>query len=173
MTARKTASRSRRRPILWVTDPWETLEHATDTTLRLARECLALGIPTAWCDVRTIRFESGLVALEARELLEIPDEIKSPGAIRLGPLAARAPEAFHSIHFRTDPPVDLAYIHPLQLLLLGCGDRVPIVNPARVLLTATEKLQAPPLAELMPPTVASAQWETLTRFGREEGRRRP
>lgn len=159
--------RSGNKPLLWVTDPWDTLDHAKDTTLRLANECLALGRDCWWADVRRIRFESGKVRVDAQELLEIPPN-PAPTAVKLGPPRARRPGEFHSIHFRTDPPVDLGYIHPLQLLALE--EDVPIVNPARILLGRTEKIQAPPLSALMPPTLVAADWDALARFGEAEGR---
>jgi glutathione synthase len=107
------------------------------------------------------------VRLDAQELLEIPDPRESD-RIRRSETQSASPASFRSIQYRTDPPVDLAYLHPLQLLALGAG-RTPIINPAPVLLGASEKLEAGFLRELLPPTLASSQWDFLLRFGREEG----
>ena len=159
----------RRKPILWITDPWDTLDHARDTTLRLAGECLKREIPVSWCDVRSIRAEGGRIRLDAAPLLEIP-HLAGPDAIRRGPTLARMPGEFHSLHYRTDPPVDLAYLQPLQLLALGAEKKAPLVNPARVLLMLNEKVEGQRLGHLMPPTVAASAPEPLERFGRAEGR---
>ena len=34
--------------MLWVTDPWATLDHSQDTTLRLMQEAIIMDIPTYW-----------------------------------------------------------------------------------------------------------------------------
>jgi len=158
---------------LWVTDPWETLSHAQDTTLRLAQEALQLRFKNYWCDVRSIRWQQNHVILTAREILSIaPDRSKK--GFHLGSPQEMEPSHFSQIHYRTDPPLDLAYIHPLQLLSLGLqknlGNKGPerIINPPSVLLMANEKLEAGLLSSLMPPTVATSQWEHLLQLGLSE-----
>ena len=157
-----------RASFLWITDPWETLDHPRDTTLRLAEEALLLGARCHWCDVRSIRMDRRRILLDAKEIRSI-GPAREERSIRLGPLRAFAPAAFSSLHYRTDPPVDLAYQHPLQILrLAGVEDR--IVNPPSALLMANEKLEAFLLAGLMPPTLVSAELAKLEAFGRAEGR---
>lgn len=36
--------------ILWVTDPWDTLDHSNDTTLRIAQECVEQGAQCFWAE---------------------------------------------------------------------------------------------------------------------------
>lgn len=157
---------------LWVTDPWETLDHARDTTLRLAEAALELSIENHWCDVRSIRWEKDRVRLDARKIKKIA---KGRSEIILGDPRVCEVGEFSSIQYRTDPPVDLAYQHPLQLLHLGAQAlparlRPEIVNPVAALLLANEKLEAGILQGLLPPTVVSSQWEPLASFGKKEGR---
>jgi glutathione synthase len=170
---RKTGARPKRKApfrFLFVTDPWSTLDHPRDTSLRLAEEALAHGAEAWWCDVRTIRWDQDCVLLDA-----CPIERIYPGRLaksfKLGPAVASPPADFDSIHYRTDPPVDLHYLHPLQLLAQGLEDTgVELVNPADVLFMLNEKLEASSLGSLMPPTLVAAEWEKLEAFGREEGR---
>jgi glutathione synthase len=167
----------KKKTFLWITDPWSTLDHPKDTTLRLAEEALALGFENHWADVKTLRLEDGRVVLDVRQI-----EGVFPGrgekAFRLAAPVARRPSEFGSIHYRVDPPVDLAYLHPLQLLAhdvrsrskLGLGrPKSEIVNPALALFRFNEKFEAARLKELMPPSLVASQWEALERFGRAQG----
>lgn len=154
---------SRKRPFrfLWITDPWETLDHARDTTLQLAAEAEALGHESHWCDLRSIRLENNEVLLDSVRLG--PNGRPAPGA----PNRVASPDDFDQIHYRTDPPVDHAYIHPLQLLLAG-SRRTEIVNPPGILLAANEKFEALGLARagLSPSSCISSRRVDLLAFGR-------
>jgi len=72
---------------------------------------------------------------------------------------------FGMVLYRTDPPVDLAYLHPLQLMA-NAGPE--LVNPIHVLCQCSEKLTFCP--ELMPQSIASSDWDELLSFGQAEGR---
>lgn len=90
----------------------------------------------------------------------------------LGPPIERPFTDFDSVHYRVDPPVDAHYTQPLQLLAYSHvnGFRRPeLVNPPDILLTASEKLEQVALADLMPATVVSCDWNVLEAFGRDEG----
>ncbi len=169
----------RKKTFLWITDPWDTLDHPRDTTLRFAEESLALGFESHWADVKSLRLEDAQVLLDARRIEAVyPD--RSEKSFRLSQPEARRPSDFGSIHYRVDPPVDLAYLHPLQLLAqdvrarrglgLGLGrTRCEIVNPALALFKFNEKFEAARLKDLMPPSLVAAQWEPLQRFGKAQG----
>lgn len=158
---------------LWITDPWDRMDHPRDTTLRLAEEALKLGYENYWCDVRSIRLENGRCLLDALRVLNI-----SPGRQKSGfqfdaPVAME-PSEFDSLHYRVDPPVDAHYLHPLQILVTGLsgkktGRRGELVNPAPVLFAANEKFEPAFLGPLMPPSIVSARWEDLSRFGSQQG----
>jgi glutathione synthase len=155
-----------KKSFLWITDPWSTLDHPLDTTLRLAQETLAQGHSSYWCDVRSIRAEGEKIRLDAAPIRAIGAK-RRESDFKLGPLKSHAPTDFDQLHYRVDPPVDLAYLHPLQILLLGLPGRASgrLVNPGAVLLAANEKIEAGPLA---PPSLASSEWEQLAKFGRAE-----
>src|SRR4051812_27923081 len=131
--AKKAGARGKAPKFLWITDPWETLDHPNDTTLRLAEEALKLGLGSAWCDVKSIRWEPGCgTQLDARPFVDLGGA-RYAEEIQLGATQVKAPGDFPSLQYRTDPPVDLRYLQPLQLLLLGLPSRSRIVNPAPIL----------------------------------------
>lgn len=161
MTPKSTRTKSKKKvSFLWVTDPWETLDHEKDTTLLLAREAARLGYESWWADVRSIRMDGNVVLVDAA----LVDSNKADPTQRFCPLQVVQASSFSSVHYRVDPPVDLAYIHPLQLLVLA---KAKVVNPASVLLSHNEKLEAGFLPELMPEGLVSSQWEALSSFGRK------
>lgn len=149
---------------LWITDPWDTLDHRWDTTLRLAEEAEALGIPSHWCDARSIRLENGRVLLEAARL-----------GRKRGLFRTFEPSDFPQLHYRVDPPIAHAYQHPLQLLALAlfsasAGARARIVNPPELLLLANEKLEASLLPGLAPEMLVSSEKQRLLGFIQAERR---
>jgi glutathione synthetase len=152
---------------LWITDPWETLDHEQDTTLRLAREAALLGFGSYWCDVKSVRWEERHVTVDAA-----PVEGDPPGVTqRPSPTQAFDVSQFSSIHYRVDPPVDLDYLHPLQLIHMGIQtakkNKAQLVNPAELLLSRNEKMEAVFLKSLMPETMVSCQWERLKEFAKK------
>jgi glutathione synthase len=160
-----------RNKILWITDPWETLDHRRDTTLRLMEEAQLAGLTQWWCSVRSIRLEGSQVVFDAKKVLSVDPE-RSLKSFRFEPVQVSAPKNFTSIHYRTDPPVDLSYLQPLQLLefgLRGCRS-TELINPASVLFQLNEKFEATALGKVMPPSLVSSQWEHLLHFGQKEHR---
>lgn len=156
---------------LWITDPWDTLDHPHDTSLRLAEESLLLGFESYWCDVKSIRYSDGKTLLECKRIESLGKK-RQKDEIELGITQIKSPMEFSSLQYRTDPPVDLAYQQPLQLLQLALADerKAPqLVNPISALLISNEKLEASLLKGLMPPTVVSSQLEVLESFGKQEG----
>ncbi len=161
---------------LWVTDPWETLDHRRDTTLRLVEATLRKGIPCAWADVRTLRWGDEGATLDAFAVASVAPE-RGPGSFERVALGPRRPSDFAMVHYRPDPPVDLCYLQPLQLIDLDVRHRAAedgvvaeIVNPAPVLAGCSEKLVACCGSGLAPPTLAASTWEALAAFGEREGR---
>ena len=156
---------------LWITDPWDTLDHPKDTTLRLVEESLAMGFENYWCDVKTIRLENHQILLDACMVKGIYPG-RAAASFSLGAPTPMKPSLFTRLLYRPDPPVDQAYLHPLQLLVLGVRDakNAEIIAPSRVLFSANEKTEGALMADLTPPSAVSSQWETLLAFGRAEGK---
>lgn len=155
---------------LWVTDPWDRLDHPSDTTLRFIEECAPHDVEAWWCDARAILSDRGRPLISARQVRDVGSR-RMPGGFRFGRPTPLAPGEFAQIHYRVDPPVDLSYLQPLQILMSGDAASGPkVVNPAPLLMTASEKLEAGLLRGLAPPALASSDREALLRFGRREGR---
>ena len=155
---------------LWVTDPWDTLDHAKDTTLRLVEESIALGYENYWTDVKSLRRENQKTLCTALRVRETGD--RQARSFIFGTAKIVTPGTFQKISYRTDPPVDLAYLHPLQILHMGLigQKKSELINPAEVLFLGNEKLEGTLLAGLSPPTLASGAWQYLEAFGKREGR---
>jgi glutathione synthase len=155
--------------LLWITDPWDTLDHPRETTLRLMQEASSLGANQAWADVKTIRLENGKIQLDALPLLSVESTI-SRDSFRWGATEIKSPKEFTSLHYRTDPPVNEAYLHPLQLLAAELIDHpsCEVVNPFEVLFALNEKTEAFALGDLMPSSVVASQWERLSKFGKTQ-----
>jgi glutathione synthase len=147
------------------------LDHPKDTTLRLMQESLLLdGRAESWyCDVRSIRIVSGKVVLDAQKLLDASPARTSHGFSFSKPAVLES-RSFDQILYRTDPPVDHAYLHPLQMLHLGIrGTRSRIVNPAESLALGNEKFEATRLARFAPESLIASNREALRTFGEREG----
>lgn len=160
--------KKKQKRILWITDPWNTLDHPRDTTLRWAQEAFLLKKTQFWCDVKSIRLEGSRVVLDANPILGVQPE-RTEKSFTWGTSQIREPSYFDQIHYRTDPPVDLAYLHPLQLLEIGLRDNknTEVVNPLEILLKRNEKTEASCLKNLMPPSLVSSQWPILLEFGKK------
>ena len=79
------------------------------------------------------------------------------------------PSDFKKIMYRVDPPVDLGYLHPLQMLVAATATGTEIVNSPPTLLTSNEKWLALGLGKLFPKSCVSSQQETLTSFLKDQG----
>ncbi len=154
---------------LWITDPWHTLDHPKDTTLRLIEESTNLGFENYWCDVKSVRLEEGEAKLDAQRVISV-SEGRSRDAFELEKASPFSPTYFHKILYRTDPPIDLAYLHPLQILdtALRGNKKSELINPPKILFFGNEKFEGLFLKKLFPPSVVSARWEDLARFGKTE-----
>jgi len=147
---------------IWITDPWESLDHKRDTTLRLASEAASLGFNSHWCDFKSIVLNNGVVTADIYP-------IDQHGTRSLECEHSQALGKFTSIHYRVDPPVDLAYLHFLHLVTLAAsqsdGSTAEIVNPPNILTSLGEKLLCHLLPDFTPPTVVTCNPVLLQEFG--------
>jgi glutathione synthase len=163
-----------RRNVLWVTDPWDTLDHQKDTTLRLIQASIEFGDHNYWCDYLTIKLIGEEVFLDAREVITCGYN-RSDSSFILGIVTAFSIKTFDLIYYRVDPPVNSSYRNHLQLLSLGVelsflhkSKICKIINPPTQLLTTSEKFGQSVIKNLFPASVVSCQLETLTYFGKEK-----
>ncbi|MBY0470816.1 hypothetical protein K2X30_06560 [bacterium] len=162
--------RSKKKRFLWITDPWDTLDHPHDTTLRLAQEALAQGHESWWTAANTLHLEEGNVRAHIQQLFEIPFAPQADD-VRMGEtLVSHAVDEFDSVHYRVDPPVDLTYLHNLHILSFA---RTEVINPPFALFVTNEKLEALTLGkdgEFAPPTLVASGLEDLQEFGDRHGK---
>lgn len=145
------------------------MDHPRDTSLRLAQESLHLGHENYWCNGRTVRLAGNQILLQAQRILGI-EPARTKESFKMDEVQSISPDFFSSIQYRTDPPVDLAYLHPLQLLALGVKRGTEIVNPPKIIFSQSEKIFALPLKEIFPKSCVSSQWELLREFGHGLGK---
>lgn len=139
----------KKRPcILFVLDPWETLDHPRDTSLRLAEESFKLGIEVhiAFCkdlillsDAKDIRCYA-----EARVLLGFDrshsDLSRNKDAFQFSKPQLMDVRTYSTVFYRVDPPVNEHYLAHYEMLNLGEAVLQP---PPRVMTYGYEKIARP------------------------------
>ena len=137
-----------KRPVLWVTDPWVTLSHSNDTTLRLMREMHKMGIQTYWSASDFILKTDASTSSSSQILVEpYTNAIANGGSTK--PIEME-PSIFHHLHYRIDPPVDFNYISLLDGLIARGFQESQIVNPPKLLKYQSEKIPPVELKHLIP-----------------------
>ncbi len=126
--------------LLWITDPWSTLDHEQDTTLRLAHEARNLGVDSYWTSSDLVLEAAG------KNLRVIPIEF-APHRSKAIDLS---PSKFNQVHYRVDPPVDESYRNLLKLLMARGVETDQICNPPDLISSQSEKLPPPDLLHLAP-----------------------
>lgn len=140
--------------ILYLIDPLPMLKPPTDTSLLLIREAAKRKHVNFTAEHRDLQVVNGVPRAHATPTgLDRRGCGVATGRARVIPL-----DGFDAIVFRHDPPFDVDYLHATQIVDLS-GVRV-VLNSARGLRAANEKLYALNFASAMPPTI-------LTRDRRE------
>lgn len=139
--------------ILFITDPWSTLHHDNDSSLRIMTECHALGAQVFWCSHHDISIIKSKTMLNAR--------IWNGSPLSSEPGSLKELSFFGQIHYRVDPPVDEKYLHPLLMLRAGASRSTEFVNPIDTLLTTSEKLVGIQNPKTVPGSLVSANVDLL------------
>lgn len=132
--------------ILWVTDPWLTLDYSKDTTLRLMLEAINMGIPTYWSasdQLLSTKTPGKILAVE------ITKDLKDFDFSTLI-LTQFSVSNFQQIHFRVDPPVDEQYCKLIDDLILAGAHASQILNPPLLIKNQSEKIPPTDLALYTP-----------------------
>jgi glutathione synthase len=130
--------------LLWITDPWSTLAHDQDTTLRFLHEAVHMGLPTYWSasdfilqplSPKMIQVVSAMDVVAGRptQFVELPAS------------------SFHQVHYRVDPPVDFNYLDLLEKLTTRINPAL-IFSPPALLQNQSEKIPPKSLAAFTPRT---------------------
>jgi glutathione synthase len=142
--------------LLWITDPWNTLAHSNDTTLRLMDEAIKLGVPTYWSatdfifsiDSNSVNSSTPVVKSTAQNQLIRVIPCVGDHWHETTPIEMDLRE-FHQIHYRVDPPVDFNYISVIDKLTQAGGGS-QILNPLALLKFQSEKIPPKSLQNLIP-----------------------
>jgi glutathione synthase len=160
--------------ILWVADPWESLDHPFDTTVRLLRESVARGNVNYWCDYRDISWDITNASLKGCRVLGSDYSRQSAESITFGPVEHKKNLNFDCIMLRADPPVTASYSDAIQLLVaslerIGKSPELVLVNPPGVVLGHDGKLMALHSQDDAPRTIVSSSIRQLCDFTDSEG----
>jgi glutathione synthase len=144
--------------IVFIADPLERLDPTVDTTLALIAAAHHRHHRVRWCQAHQLAIRDG----RAHGLLA---PINSPN-----PRSWVSLDEVDVILFRTDPPVDRAYLDATLILDRVDPDAVILVNDPRGVRIANEKLWALAHAELGPPTLVAADASLIDEFVDEHRR---
>lgn len=150
------------KPWLWVTDSWNTLDHPNDTSIRLMQSALEQKIPTYWASETSVFLNKSEVFVRTQQVTRILENRSDTETHRAPEQKIKISE-FSKIIYRTDPPVDLHYLHPLQLLEQGRG-QAELINPAPVLVLTNEKFSGSLFQEFSPSTWVGSHPDDLLRI---------
>ncbi len=124
--------------ILFITDPYKTLDHQNDTSLRLIEEFKNEGAKVYWSTLSQIQLNCGQLQIDA---LEYFNKKNAPHAWQQGEWRRYSAKDFFQIHFRVDPPINESYISALQLLH-GHSLKKAVINSPEFILMNSEKTAA-------------------------------
>jgi glutathione synthase len=151
---------------LFIIDPLDTLNLATETSLLLMQEmgrrghlCSVATLPDLYMDQRDAAVRARAIALD----------FEQRPFYRLGAAADLAFTAFNLVLMRKDPPVDTDYL-AATFVLERAAAAVPVVNDPVSLRTVNEKLLPLSLPQFAPPTLVSNDAARLAAFAGGHGR---
>ena len=137
--------------ILWITDPWSTLTHSQDTTLRLADEAQKLGVHTYWSGTDFIFGGDTDQLSDQLKVIPVTTDFITLSESALAKSAVNFPSSkFHQIHYRVDPPVDFNYTSTIEKLIEKGVLETQILNPVALITKQSEKIPPNDLSHLAP-----------------------
>ncbi len=149
------------RRFLFVMDPFETLNLATETSLLLMEELLTRGHAVLWAELSDLVLRQDKLHARVKSLKSVaPIVFDEPEEIPVDDIDA--------VLVRPDPPFDSTYLH-LTYLLDFVSDSVLQLNPGRALRNFNEKLSTLRFADLAPATLTTMNLEVLLAFLTEHG----
>jgi glutathione synthase len=151
--------------ILFVADPLESFNPASETTLYLMKESARRGHRLFHCRPQDLSAQSDEVITRCREV-QI-QRGQGPSWFRTGPIQRIRGKSFSAILLRKDPPFDQNYLHHLYLLEL-ISNEVYMMNHPSGILVGNEKLIPLPFHNRVPQTLVSASKEELQNFIRKQ-----
>ena len=144
--------------VLFLADPWDTLDHHLDSTLFLASHAQASGLECHWATPDDLFFQDGKGFASSQILAANARHSALHEARQTFDL-----NSFQSIHWRADPPVTLATMR--LWALLGSTVKPGILfNSPKALLTWNEKYSCQRFSNWTIPTISSENPIKLKQF---------
>lgn len=146
---------------LFIMDPVETLNLATETSLLFMEELLTRGHKVLWAEV-------GDLILRQDKLFASVKAVSSIAPITFNEATEISVNDVDVLLVRPDPPFDTGYLH-LTYLLDFVAPGVLQLNPATALRNFNEKLSTLRFSDLAPQTVTTGNHAALVAFLEEHG----
>lgn len=146
---------------LFVMDPFETLNLATETSLLFMEGLLARGHKVLWTEIDDLVLRQDKLFADVKQVSNVaPITFEDAGEIAVNDVDA--------LMVRPDPPFDSTYLHLTYLLDLLSEDVLQL-NPGRALRNFNEKLSTLHFEGLAPPTLTTMNHAALMSFLAEHG----
>ena len=146
-------------------DPIAGIDIKGDSSFAMLLEAQRRGHRIAWYPPWQLHLRDGRLWARAADL-QLRDEVGNH--FSAGEMREREVARADVVLMRQDPPFDMRYISATYLLERVC-DRVMVINPPAAVRDAPEKLLVMDFAQLMPPTLVSADAEQVRTFRKQHG----
>lgn len=147
---------------LFVMDPIDRINVATDSTYLLMLEACRRGWPVDWCEPGDLSVrDQRPVARAARVVVTDTSPYFFPQAKQLQPLSD-----YEVIWMRKDPPFDMDYVFTTYILDLALNTSL-VLNDPRSIKASNEKMYALQWPELCPTTLVSNSVRDILAFALE------
>ena len=146
-----------RNPILFITDPFDSLKQEKDTSVFIMKEALKRDFEVFQCEMSDLTLKERLSS-QCSQVINNNDVLKiaKENVIDL--------VNFSFCFMRKDPPVDQDYMNCLHLLNIASQNGANIINNPNAIKIFNEKIFAMEFVELMPPTIISADSTKIEEF---------
>jgi glutathione synthase len=152
---------------LFIIDPLGSLVLAGDTSYALMLEAALRGHEVWTCQAGHLGLEHDDPIAEA-QLTHVASAATPAEAFRTESRIPIPLDAFGAVFMRTDPPVDVEYLHATWLLDRARGKTL-LINDPRGLRDLNEHLAVLSFPELTPPTIVTRSARRLREFMDEQG----
>ena len=160
--------------LAFVLDPLESLDPCVDSTVGMMEAAQRRGHDVWVTEARDLAVLDGRAQARLRRLHLATSTrqasrfvVPSPWYSLDGAAEWTELDSMDGVFFRTDPPLDQAYLHATYILDLVDPGCTTVVNDPRGVRFANEKLFSLQFPELVPATVVTADAEIITGFVRD------
>jgi glutathione synthase len=148
-----------------IMDPIDKINIDKDTTFVLMLEAERRDYELFYMELDDLSIRGGTPEARSRRV----SVARATPHYRFGEEGSGALADFDVILMRKDPPFDMKFFYATHLLSLVDSKRCIVINDARGLREATEKLYALNFPEIIPPSIVSGNIKLLKAFMEEQG----